>query len=417
MNNLMGLPRLVYFLFFIGLVGSPVAVQHNVAAAQPLPALQQNGAVKIDSVGTGETSGHVLDLKIQNLTDQTINCVVGPAMLESKSRNNQDYVVPNPQTVTINPHGTTTVPINGVCINRNKPPIAKGAPGDLVVNTGDPALPQNPNSHIPVNQAGDLLRICTAKYNAADQLQKSGALKNLPYRDPQKQKDIVVQWSTWCDPRISEITGVPPATKEDLRKVVYKQVEEQGPMSPEKKKKVDQGIDTIFEKVELTTAKAKDLEKGVLLAPPAPEETAMQPTTPMPALTPTPSVRRRDEEELREFIDQQMPGAPRRTPRAIATATATPTLAPNERSLQDCLNAAKKKRDECKDEAQKRSDRCLDKCDKDFPKPESVQDQIQRGLCVNRCATSLLGEIGRCDANYAEALEDCIKKHLAEGQK
>src|SRR5262249_19535714 len=33
------------------------------------------------------------------------------------------------------------------------------------------------------------------------------------------------------------------------------------PMSPETKKKVDQGIDTIFEKVELTTAKAKDLEQ------------------------------------------------------------------------------------------------------------------------------------------------------------
>ena len=32
-------------------------------------------------------------------------------------------------------------------------------------------------------------------------------------------------------------------------------------MTPEKKKKVDEGIDTIFEKVELTTAKAKDLEK------------------------------------------------------------------------------------------------------------------------------------------------------------
>ena len=32
-------------------------------------------------------------------------------------------------------------------------------------------------------------------------------------------------------------------------------------MSPETKKKVDQGIDTIFEKVELTSAKAKDLEK------------------------------------------------------------------------------------------------------------------------------------------------------------
>jgi hypothetical protein len=87
------------------------------------------------------------------------------------------------------------------------------------------------------------------------------------------------------------------------------------------------------------------------------------------------------------------------------------------RALQDCLEAAKKKKKECEDEAYKRSDRCLDKCEKDFPKPDSVQDHISRGLCVNACALKLIADIGRCDANYAEALEDCIKKHLAEGQK
>jgi len=231
-------------------------------AAPTLEALAVAGHVKIDSTGTGETIGHVANLKIQNLTDQRINCVVPSMVLESVSRKNQDYVCPKAQTVKIEPHGTATVPMDGVCINRNKPPVGKGAPGDLLVNTGDPTGPQNPNSHLPANQAGDLLRICTAKYNAADQLQKSGALKNLPYHDPQKQKDIVVQWSTWCDPRISEITGAPPATKDDLKKVVYKQLESKGPMPPETKKKVDQGIDTIFEKVELTTAKAKDLEQA-----------------------------------------------------------------------------------------------------------------------------------------------------------
>jgi hypothetical protein len=67
------------------------------------------------------------------------------------------------------------------------------------------------------------------------------------------------------------ITGAPPATKDDLKKVVYKQLESKKPMSPETRKKVDQGIDTIFEKVELTTAKAKDLEKP---------EGAAQETTP-----------------------------------------------------------------------------------------------------------------------------------------
>ena len=238
--------------------------------APTVATLVASGKIKVDSAGTGETIGHVADLKIQNLTDQPINCAVAPTILESKSRKNQDYVCPTPQTVTIDPRKTATVPVNGVCINRNKPPVSKGAPGDLLANTGDPSIAPNPDSHIPANQARDLLRICTSKYTAADQLQKSGALKNLPYHDLQKQKDIVVQWSTWCDPRISQVTGAPPATKDDLKKVVYKQVEAKGPMSPETKKKVDQGIDTIFEKVELTTAKAKDLEKPAEETPPTP---------------------------------------------------------------------------------------------------------------------------------------------------
>ena len=395
--------------------GSPAKTTDT---APTLGALASSGQIKIDTVGTGETIGHVADLKIENLTDQPINCVVGPMVLESKSRKNQDYVCAKLQTAKIEPHGTRTVPLDGVCINRNKPPVGKGAPGDLVVNTGDPTIPQNPDSHVPANQARDLLRICTSKYDAAEKLQKDGALRDLPYKDKQKQKDIVVQWSTWCDPRISQITGAPPATKEDLRKVVYKQVEEKGPMSPETKKKVDQGIDTIFEKVELTTAKAKDLEKRVLLAPPppAPEETAMQPPPPTPAPTPTPTPtptpkrKHRDEIDMSDWSHWMGQPPPRPTPAATPTATATPTLAPNMQALQDCLDAAKKKKKECEDAATKRSDACLDKCKKET-------NDIGRGICVLGCANQLLGDIAVCNANYAEALEDCIKKHLAEGQK
>jgi len=54
------------------------------------------------------------------------------------------------------------------------------------------------------------------------------------------------------------VTGDPPPTKDDLKKVVEKQV---GKVPPDKQKKIDEGIDTIFEKIELTTEKAKDLEK------------------------------------------------------------------------------------------------------------------------------------------------------------
>jgi len=230
--------------------------------APTLGTLVASGKIKIDSRGTGETIGHVADLKIENSTDLPLTCAIPPMILESGSGKNQHYACPSGQTVALNPHQTKTVPMNGVCLNRNKPPVGKGISGDLVINEANPTAPQNPNSHLPPADADKLLRICTSKYNAADQLQKSGAFKNLPYHDPQKQKDIVVQWSTWCDPRISQITGAPPATKDDLKKVVYKQLESKGPMPPETKKKVDQGIDTIFEKVELTTAKAKDLEQA-----------------------------------------------------------------------------------------------------------------------------------------------------------
>jgi hypothetical protein len=250
-----------------GKTPTPTPQEHGMAPRQPgrtgetCAVLIATGKIKVETSGTGETIGHVADLKIQNLTDQPMTCAVPPMILESGSGKNQHYACPSGQTVALNPHQTKTVPMNGVCLNRNKPPVAKGVSGDLVMNEANPSGPQNPNSHLPATDAGKLLRSCAAKYTAADQLQKSGALKNLPYHDPQKQKDIVVQWSTWTDPQICQIVSTTPATKDDLKKVVYKQVEEKKPMSPETKKKVDQGIDTIFEKVELTTAKAKDLEK------------------------------------------------------------------------------------------------------------------------------------------------------------
>ena len=246
---------------------TPTPQEHGMAPRQPgktgetCAVLIATGKINAETSGTGETIGHIADLKIQNLTDQPLTCAIPPMILESGSGKNQHYACPTGQTVALNPHQTQTVPMNGVCLNRNRPPVGKGVSGDLVVNEANPSGPQNPNSHLPATDAGKLLRSCAAKYTAADQLQKSGALKNLPYHDPQKQKDIVVQWSTWTDPQICQIVGTTPATKDDLKKVVYKQVEEKGSMSRETKKKVDQGIDAIFEKVELTTAKAKDLEK------------------------------------------------------------------------------------------------------------------------------------------------------------
>src|ERR1043166_3299936 len=47
--------------------------------APTLATLVASGKIKIDSAGTGETIGHIADLKIQNLTDQPLTCAI-PSM-------------------------------------------------------------------------------------------------------------------------------------------------------------------------------------------------------------------------------------------------------------------------------------------------------------------------------------------------
>jgi hypothetical protein len=280
-----------------------------------LGSLTASGKVKVETSGTGETIGHVADLKIQNLTNQPMTISIGPMILESSSGKNQHYACPKGQTVALAPNQTQTVPMNGVCLNRDKPPVGKGVGGDLVMNEGNPAAPPNPNSHLPATDANKLLRISASKYDAAEKLQKEGALKDLPYHNPQKQKDIVVQWSTWTDPAICQMTGSPPATKEDLRKVVYKQVAE--PMTPATKKKIDKGIDTIFEKVELTTAKAKDLEKPEKETPPVAGTTVAETPSggqPVSAPTGTPG--------------ETVAGTPTATRQGPGTTTTQPTATP-----------------------------------------------------------------------------------------
>src|SRR5260370_20589472 len=129
--------------------------EHGMAPRQPgktgdtCAILIAAGKINVETSGTGETIGHIADLKIQNLTDQPLTCAIPPMILESGSGKNQHYACPSGQTVALNPNQTKTVPMNGVCLNRNKPPVAKGVSGDLVMNEANPSGPRNPNSHLP----------------------------------------------------------------------------------------------------------------------------------------------------------------------------------------------------------------------------------------------------------------------------
>ena len=230
--------------------------------------------IKIETIGTGETIGHVADFEVANLTDQPLNFLIPPLVLGSKTGKTQDYVCVRSEDFMIAAHEIKIAPVYGVCLERNIPPLGKGVTGDYVLNTGDATIPVNRDWRISPKGTSDLLRIAESKYQAVDKLEDDGAFKNFPYQNKQEQKDIATQWSVWSDPRICQITGTQPATKEDFEKVVYKQVEQHGPITPETKKKIDKGDDAMWNGIQLTSAKAKDLEQ--------PDQSANQTPTPTP---------------------------------------------------------------------------------------------------------------------------------------
>lgn len=251
--------------------------------AKTIGRLISNGAVKIEVTGTGETIGHIADVSMQNASNQALKFYFPPAILESKSGKYQDYIAPLGQEVALRSGQTKTIPVNGTCLERDKPPEGKGVTGDLILNDGNSEF-VNFDSHFPPQTANAFLRIAEAKYEAVDKLQKEGAFKDFPYHEKQEQKNIVIQWSVWSDPRICEITGTTPATKEDFQTVVYKQVQERDLASPKAKEKIDKGDDAMWSGIELAGAKAKELEK------PDPSEQAQPPTPSSQTPPPSPSV-------------------------------------------------------------------------------------------------------------------------------
>ena len=240
--------------------GEKIAMGPTGLKGEEFAALVSTGKIKIGTSGTGETIGHIANLKIQNTTGQRISFVVPAMVLESGSGQYQHYACPKAQNVALEPHGEKTVPIDGVCLVRSKPPLGKDDQSDLICRDGKPGdHPQD--SHLPAKDVNKLLRVVTSYYDAAEKLEKKGALNGLPYHDPKTRQEIVTQWGVWSDPQIAKSTGAPPATKEDLKTTIYKQAEKHGPVTPETKKKLDEGIDTIFQDIKLTTKEAKNLEK------------------------------------------------------------------------------------------------------------------------------------------------------------
>jgi hypothetical protein len=280
--------RIIYHPTRVGADGKPVVAEHYYEWLQDgrwvrgssigppskgtpgtpgISQLSTQGKIAIEISGTGETVGHVADLKLTNKTKEKIIAVIPPMILVCGNGKSQDYAVPFEQTVTVAPGKSVIAPMNGVCIARNKPPVAAGVSGELIaqdtegnqLNTLANADKSKATQFTPHSSA-EILREVASCFKAAQILQEEGAYANMPYSDPKIQKEIAVQWSVWSNPQVARATGQKLATKADLAKTIYKQAEQGGPLTADKKKLLESGINSIFQSIELTGKKAKELQ-------------------------------------------------------------------------------------------------------------------------------------------------------------
>ena len=149
----------------------------------------------------------------------------------------------------------------GTCLERDKLPEPPGQTGDIVLDDGNPTTRRFDWYKTTPDIVTNILRIIEVKYEAADKLEGEGRFKDFPYHDQQKQKDIVVQHSTWEDPRISEWVHSPPEDEEDFKKNIDDQAKQHGTITRDIRKKLDKGTNTMWDGIELTSEKAKDLEQ------------------------------------------------------------------------------------------------------------------------------------------------------------
>nr|MBS0037891.1 hypothetical protein [Saprospiraceae bacterium] len=83
--------------------------------------------VVIKVTGTGETTGHILNLHLKNLTRNDILINIPPYYVPSDGEH-QSYVLPLPGTVRLRSNSEIIHPLKGYCTDVNTPPVPSGEP-------------------------------------------------------------------------------------------------------------------------------------------------------------------------------------------------------------------------------------------------------------------------------------------------
>jgi hypothetical protein len=109
----------------INLPGYTASLPHlSITPPGPSPEVPLN--IRVTS--TGQTTGHIADITITNLSSRPVDVVIGAgraAYVPSNGRN-QSYVIPSLPVMPVSPRETVTAPLHGYCADVHRPPVPGG---------------------------------------------------------------------------------------------------------------------------------------------------------------------------------------------------------------------------------------------------------------------------------------------------
>lgn len=199
----------------------------NAYVSLPAPG---NTALICTAKGTGRTTGHIADLSLRNPSDQAVSADAGPFLIPSGG-GYQPYIVPTVVTVTVPPHSTANIALNGFCADIFSQPVPAGqsmpsfdqwitAHGTQVLSPAWRPEPANgwkpaagtaalipvtgaPVGHVidlnkhPEEAAPLLLEALTQIMAAYDGMKTQGLISTPFSGNPEKERESVIQQTFW----------------------------------------------------------------------------------------------------------------------------------------------------------------------------------------------------------------------------
>ena len=258
-------------------------------AQQTATQSSQTSPVVITAKGTGETTGHIMDVTLQNPHDQPLRVNLGPLFIPSDGKH-QSYVVPDETTVSVPAQGQLTIPIKGYCADIHSPPVPSGKPmvsndvwiePEAIANNWQPSISNGweqadgsivtiPGKSIPLghvidinkhpDEAAPLLLDAIIRISEAyDNLQSGGNISTPFSGNPEKERESVIQQTFWI--YTSALTGAGYSVENFASKTAEQYEKNSGKMlttlTEEEKDQLAGGIADFWNTFEAVGAEAK----------------------------------------------------------------------------------------------------------------------------------------------------------------